>query len=141
MRSLKKNESKLWYSLYDKAIPIYEIDESGNIIHIEINGELVPVETGETSAGYLEPVLFFANISSGKGAAQDSVFGKDIQFTRAISSCDMHLPITETSLIWEHEPVLKADGSVDREDADYEVAAPVAKGLNSLMIAVKQMPK
>lgn len=100
-----------------------------------------PVETGETRAEYSRPVLFHANISAGKGEAQDSAFGKDIQFTRAISSCDMNLPIAETTLIWEHEPKILEDGTVDKEDADYEVAAPIARGINSLMIAVRALPK
>lgn len=141
MRSLKKNQVPLWYSLYDNEIPEYELDEEGNIKYILIDGIQHPIETGYKKSGYKEPVLFYACISSGKGEAQDSVFGKDIKFTRAISSFDVNLPITETSLIWEHKPKLNSDGTVNKEDADYEVAAPVARSLNSVMIAVKSLPK
>lgn len=142
MRSLKKNQQKLWYSLFDKAVPEYETDEDGNIVYVEIDGEKVPIETGNTKAGYSSPVFFHANISAGKGTAQTEVFGKEIDFTRTISSTDMSLPIDENSLIWyETEPKMNADGTADPDSADYAVAAPPAKGLNSVMIAIKKRQK
>lgn len=127
MRNLKKNERELWYALYKDKIPI--VDENGD-------------ETGDYTTGYSSPVSFYANLSPGKGSAQAAVFGTDIDFTRSISTTDMELPITETSLIWyETEPGLLKDGSADPDTADYEVAAPPADGLNELVIALKARAK
>lgn len=127
MRDLKKNQRELWYALYREKIPI--VDESGD-------------ETGDYTTGYSPPVSFCANLSPGKGSAQAAVFGTDIDFTRSISTTDMELPITETSLIWyETEPGLLKDGSADPDTADYEVAAPPADGLNELVIALKARAK
>lgn len=127
MRDLKKNQRELWYALYREKIPI--VDENGD-------------ETGDYTTGYSPPVSFCANLSPGKGSAQAAVFGTDIDFTRSISTTDMELPITETSLIWyETEPGLLKDGSADPDTADYEVAAPPADGLNELVIALKARAK
>lgn len=127
MRSLKKNKKTVWYALYNKKIPI--VDENGDF-------------TGEYKIGYSNPVKFKANISAGKGSAQKEVFGVDVDFTRTISTTDLSLPITETSLVWhETEPVIKEDGAVDENSADYTVSAPPAKGLNELVIALKARTK
>jgi soluble P-type ATPase len=51
------------------------------------------------------------------------------------------LPISETSKIWkESEPVIKADGIVDIDSADYSVVA-IGKSLNSVLYAIKKLPK
>ena len=127
MRSLKKNEQNLYYARYVEKIPILDADN---------------FETGDYETGYSKPVFFSANISAGKVTAQTEVFGKEIEFTRTVSSTDLSLPIDETSLIWyESKPRLKADGTADPDSADYTVAAPLAKGLNSVMIAIKKRQK
>lgn len=141
MRSLKKNQQNLWYSTYADQITIYERDSAGNIIYDEIDGELIPRIKSER-AGYNNPVSFDINISAGKGTAQEDVFGPDIDYTRTISTTDLSLPIDTLSLIWiENEPKFLDDGTVDPDSADYKVAAKPAKGLNSLMIALKELPK
>lgn len=142
MRALKKNKQKLYYATYNGEIKLYEYDENGNIKYID-NGEgsQIPIEIG-TKAGYNNPVLFYANISAGKGTAQEEVFGKDIDFTRTISTTDLTLPIDELSLIWiESEPKYLEDGTIDPKSADYKVVARPIKSLNSIMIALKALPK
>lgn len=124
MRSLRKNQQKLYYATYNSKIPI--LDGYG-------------FDTGEVKSGYNKPIEFSANISSGKGSSGESAFGKDIQFNRTLSSTDISLPIDEFSLIWyETEPKLLEDGTADPDSADYTVAAPAAKSLNSLLIALKK---
>lgn len=141
MRSLKKNMQKLYYSLYSEEIKVYQRDENGDIVYVEVDGEHIPVVLG-TQAGYSEPVLCYANISAGKGSAQDSPFGSDVDYTRTISTCDMTCPIDELSIIWmESEPQYNADGTVDGDSADYKVAAYPARGLNNIVIAIKKLPK
>lgn len=127
MRDLKKNTRRMWYALFDNKKPI--LDENGD-------------ETGDTEPGCSAPVEFYANLSAGKGSAQAEVFGTDVDFNRSISTTDLSLPITETSLVWyETEPVMLADGSADPYSADYEVAARPADGLNELVIALKARAK
>lgn len=141
MRSLKKNQQRLFYSLFSESITIYERDENGDIIYIEVNGERIPIIVGEM-AGYSEPQEFYANISAGKGSAEEAVFGSDVDFSRAISTCDMTCQIDELTRIWiDNEVQYNADGTVDGDSADYKVAAKPAKSLNNIMIAIKQLPK
>lgn len=127
MRNLRKNQRGMWYSLYNKKIPI--LDENGD-------------ETGDYKTGYSPPVFFQASLSSGKGAVKTNVFGVDVDYTRTMSTTDMDLPITETSLVWyETKPVLLEDGTADPNSADYEVAASPADSLNVLVIALKKRIK
>lgn len=127
LRDLRKNQKNLWYALYQRKDPIF--DENGD-------------ETGNYTKVYSSPVSFCASISSGKGKAQKEVFGVDVDFTRTISTTDLELPVTETSLVWyETEPTILNDGSVDPDSADYEVAARPARDLNQLMIALKARAK
>lgn len=127
MRNLKKNQRKMYYALFDKMVQ--QVDENGD-------------ETGDPVKHYTAPVKFKASLSSGNGSAQKEVFGTDVDFTRSISTTELNLPITETSLVWyETAPVLLEDGSADPDSADYEVAAPPADGLNVLVIALKARAK
>lgn len=141
MRSLRKNQQPLHYATYGEEIKVYQRGENGDIVYIEVDGELIPVEIG-SAPGYNTPVLFHANISAGKGTAQEEVFGTGIDFTRTISTADMSCQIDELSLIWiESQPEYNADGTVNADSADYKVAAKPAKGLNSIMFAIKALPK
>jgi len=141
MRSLERNKQTLYYALYGAKIIEYEKDENGNILYVDIDGVQVPIEKGVTT-GYSAPVLFKANISAGKGDSETAVFGTSLDFTRTISSCNMNLPIKQTSLIWyETTPILNADGTANKDSADYSIAAPIARSLNSLTIALKAITK
>lgn len=141
MRSLRKNTQPLHYATYSEEIKVYQRDENGDIIYIEVDGERIPVEIG-SAPGYNTPVLFYANISAGKGDAQADVFGSNVDYTRTISTTDMTCPIDELSLIWiESEPQYNPDGTVNADSADYKVAAYPAKSLNNIVIAIKKLPK
>lgn len=141
MRSLRKNAQPLHYATYSEEIKVYRRDENGNIEYVEIDGEKIPIELG-TVAGYNEPVIFYANISAGRGEAQADVFGSSVDYTRTISTTDMTCPIDELSLIWiENKPQFNADGTVNPDSADYKVAAYPAKSLNNIVIAIKKLPK
>lgn len=140
MRSLKKNQQPFHYATYSEEIKVYQRDENGNIVYVEVDGTQIPIELG-TMAGYNEPIIFHANISAGKGSAQESVFGTDVDYTRTISTTDMTCPIDILTILWvDVEPQYLADGTVDPDSADYKVAAKPAKGLNSIMIAIKALP-
>ena len=126
MRSLRKNKQPLYYAIYIGKIPV--TDENGDF-------------TGDEETGYSAPVFFYANISPAKGTSQEEVFGKNLDYSRTIVTCDMTLPIDEFSRIWiETKPVLKPDGTADGDSADYSVVQ-VARGLNSVAYALKKLPK
>lgn len=141
MRSLKKNKQNLWYSTYADQITIYQRDENGNIKYFDDGeGNLIPIEI-ETKAGYNNPVSFYANISAAKGSSDSEVFGVSLDYTKTIFTCDMTLPISETSLLWyETEPKYNADGTVDSSSADYAVVA-IARSLNNVVYAIKKLAK
>lgn len=124
MRDLRRNQRKMYYSLY-----VAQENESD-------------FDVLDTVAKYSAPVEFRASLSAGKSDADDSPFGKDISYDRIISTVNKSLPITETSLIWyETEPVLLEDGSADPSSADYKVAAAPLDGLDGIRIAIKRITK
>ena len=140
MRDCKKNQQELYYSTYSDQITEYYRDSEGNIIYDEIDGELIPSIKSER-AGYNTPVPFYANISAGKGTSQEEVFGVSLDYTKTVSTTDMDLPISETSLIWfETEPTYNADGAVNEASADYSVVG-IAKSLNNVVYALKKRAK
>jgi len=124
MKNLKRNERKMYYALYSDKIDI--LDKDGN-------------ETGDSKSGYSAPVLFYANLSAGKSDSEQSPFGVSVQHDRVISTCNMNLPIDETSLVWvKNTPTFNADGSVNPASADYEVVAAPLDSLNGMLIAIKR---
>ena len=124
MRDLRRNQRKMYYSLYVTQ----ENDSDFDVL--------------DTVAKYSAPVEFKAGLSSGKSDSDDSPFGKDISYDRIISTVKKDLPITETSLIWyETKPVLFEDGSADPSSADYKVAAMPLDGLDGIRIAIKRIAK
>lgn len=140
MRSLMKNQQKLYYATYYGQITEYYRDSDGNIIYDEIDGKQIQRIKCER-AGYNNPVPFDINVSAGKGTSQEEVFGVSLDYTKTISTSDMDLPISETSLIWfDTEPTYNADGTVNEASADYSVAA-VARSLNNVVYALKKRAK
>lgn len=126
MRSLRRNKKHVYYATYNNKTPI--MDENG-------------FDAGESSAGYSKPAVFYANVSAAKGISQEEVFGKSLDYSRTIITCDMTLPIDEFSRIWiESKPTLNEDGTADGDSADYSVVA-VAKSLNSVAYALKKLQK
>ena len=63
MRGLKKNSRPMYYALYDSEIPIFDKNN---------------FEESETRAGYKQPVLFYASLSTGQSDAEESPFGKNV---------------------------------------------------------------
>lgn len=122
MRDCKKNNRKMYYSLYSDEIPI--LDSEGN-------------DTLETKVGYLAPVEFHASLSSGKATAEESPFGTNVIYDRIINTFDKTIPIDENAIIWVHNvPTYNDDNSVNSDSADYKVSAKPLDGLDSIRIAI-----
>lgn len=144
MRLLRKNMQPMKYSLQDGRVPIYETDENGDIVYIEVDGEKIPVETGEYETGYSAPVDFMGNISMSGGEAEAKEFGMDIgDFDAVIVLEKDAVPITETSIIWHTSPVKYKDEQntiVDSKSADYAVKR-VSPSLNFTKVLLQRIVK
>ena len=141
---LEKNKQDLKYALQIGEVPIYERDEEGNIIYIDVDGQTVPVETGETEIGYDKPVDFRGNIAMSGGEAEAKSFGVDISEYDAVLLMEKgRIPIDETSLIWHMSEVKYADEQntiVDKNSADYTVKR-VQPSLNFTRYLLKRVVK
>ena len=121
MRDLKRNRQTFYYALYQ-----------GNENVVDSNGH----KTGERRVSYSEPVKMHANVSPANGYANTAIFGKDLQYTKTIVTCEMECPITETSVLWiDKEPY---DGQDNLVPYDYTVTQ-VARGLNNIVFAVSKV--
>ena len=132
------------YSLQDGRVPIYERDENGDIVYIEVDGQKIPVETGEYETGYSAPVDFMGNISMSGGEAEAKEFGMDIgDFDAVIILEKDAVPLTETSIIWHTSPVKYKDEQntiVDSKSADYPVKR-VSPSLNFTKVLLQRIVK
>lgn len=141
---LEKNKQDLKYALQIGEVPIYERDEEGNIIYIDVDGQKVPVETGETEIGYDKPVDFRGNIAMSGGEAEAKSFGLDISEYDAVLLMEKgRIPIDETSLIWHMSEVKYADEQntiVDRKTADYSIKR-VQPSINFTRYLLKRIVK
>lgn len=136
MRGLKRNQKTLYYQLYASNIPVHETDLDGNIVTDPISSE--PLLTGETKAGYSEPVQFRANVSAARGEANNDLFGIDLSYDKTIVTCDMDLPIDELSVLFvDRKPSYDDKGNL-MNTADYKVVK-VAKSLNTALYAIKRI--
>ena len=144
MRLLEKNKQNLKYALQVGEVPVYERDEDGNIIYIEVDGQKVPVETGETEPGYSNPIDFRGNIAMSGGEAEAKSFGVDISEYDAILLMEKNrIPIDETSLILHTSKVRYIDEQntiVDRKSADYSIKR-VQPSLNFTRYLLKRIVK
>lgn len=122
MRTLLRNKRKFWYANYDSQT--IAVDENG-------------YETGEPIVQYTEPVEFEANISAARGTADLDAFGINSNYSKTIATDDLTLPIDKNTILWvDCEP--DDDGEAGTIKHDYVVVA-VAKSLNSLTIAIKEV--
>lgn len=136
MRTLNKNKQKLFYANQDRIVPIYEYyeDEEGN---------LIPIDTGETKLVYGEPIEFKGNIAmSSSGEVEIQEFGLSQADYSAILVVDKdYIPLTETSLIWfENEPKKDIDGNTDEFSADYRIVK-ISPSLNVAKYALQKVVK
>lgn len=155
MMMLESNKQKMYYSLLDSEIPVYERDEDGNIIYqsyidsdgneiffLDENGEKIPVETGDTELSYSDPVEFFGNIAMSGGESEAVEFGLDVGDYSAVLVVDKGmLPIDETSLIWHTtEPKIDKNGMIDEHSADYTIVK-ISPSLNVDKFVLKAVVK
>ena len=143
--TLASNKQSMKYSLQGERVPIYETDENGNIIYYEdSDGNKIPMETGEYTTGYSQPVSFFGNIAMSGGEVDSVEFGIDVSGYDATLVVDKGtIPIDETSRIWHTSEVGYKDAEktiVDGSTADYKVIA-VKPSLNTIKYILGRITK
>lgn len=144
MRMMNRNKQNLYYALQDREVPIYETDEDGDIRYIEIDGQQIPVETGQTELGYSEPIKMLANIAFETNETTAQEFGVDVSDYDAIVVFGKNeYPLTETSRIWFESVPRYKDASetiIDGDSADYQVVS-VRSSLNEGKAILKHLTK
>lgn len=137
MRTLNRNKQKMFYSKPGESTPIYETDEFGNIKYITVDGEQIPVETGEYSPGFSMPVEFKANIAGKLSDVIIRAFGADSSDNHAQIVSDKNvLPFEIGTRIWKKSKVRYKDDAktiVDGDSADYVVRGLLLEGLSEDM--------
>ena len=142
MRTLSKNKQTMKYALYQEEIIIYETDNDGNIVYVEVDGEMVPIEVSRKS-GYSEPVEFKANINtSGSGDVADAEWGIDKSDYNAVIVANKGVfPFDEQTLIFHNsEPLFDELGALKPESADYHIVA-IRPSLNQVKYILKENVK
>ena len=128
MRDLQRNQQTFYYALYQGRSDVS--DSSG-------------FKTGEKKVTYGNPVEMNANISPADGSVSDAIFGKDLQYSKTLVTCNMDCPIDEESVLWVGKDpyVSQVSGSSTISvltPYNYTVTR-VAKGLNSIVYALQQV--
>lgn len=145
MRMLRRNKQRMYYAIQIEEAPVYETDDDGNIKYIEIDGEQVPVETGETELGYGEPVEFLANISNKLNEVVWAEYGIDnsTNYAQIVASKD-EIPLKAGNVIWKKSEVgyKNADKTItDQRTADYVVKGVADEGISEDLFLLQRNVK
>lgn len=133
----------MYFSLPVGRVPVYVMDEDGNIKTVEVDGEEIPVESGEYETEYGEPVEFKANISSTLASAAFKPFGIDNSANMATICCDKgYLDLQIGARVWKHSPIRYKDAEntiVDGSSADFVVKGIDIEGLNNDLFLLERL--
>ena len=127
MRANRRLKQKMKYSMYMGSLPVYERDDFGNIIYVDVDGVQVPVETGEQAPYFSEPTEFYASISSKLNEMQAKEYGVDqssIYSEICLSKQEFPTKLKYGTLIWKDSEVVWKDLMLkipDETSADYKV--------------------
>ena len=128
MRTLKRNEQKLYYAELIGSEPVYALDEHGNKIVAYVDESVEPPviyyeELGTTQEHYSAPIPIEANIAQSNGDMREQEYGLSEGSYEAILVTEKgRYPITKTCLIWhKSEPQVDGEGHAISGSADYTV--------------------
>ena len=143
MMVLESNQQKMYYSLQGEKVPIYETDDDGNIIYDEATGE--PLEAGDYTTGYSQPVSFCANINNKLNEVvwQDYGIDNSTNYAQIITSKG-ELPLKAGSVIWKKSEVGYKDDEntiVDETTADYIVKGVADEGMSEDLFLLQRNVK
>ena len=138
MRTLNKNTQTMYYANQDRIVPIYEYyeDEDGNMI---------PLDTGETKLVYGEPIEFKANISNKLNEVKWAEYGIDESTNYAqIVASKGSIPLKVGTIIWKKSEIGYEDVDneiVDENTSDYVVKGVADEGLTEDWYLLKKRVK
>lgn len=124
------NKQRMQYSKQIGKVPVYVTDEDGNVKYIVVDGENVPLETGDYTAGYDVPVIFYSSISNKLSEALIKEFGIDnsTNFVQIVEDKGI-LPLEVGDLVWKQSEVEYKANMVDKTSCDYIVMGVADEGL------------
>ena len=144
--TLQANKQVMKYSLQDGQVPIYETDDDGNIIYYtDSEGNQIPIETGEYTTGYSQPVSFFANINNKLNEVvwQDYGIDNSTNYAQIVASKG-ELPLKAGSVIWKKSEVGYKDEAktiVDDKTCDYIVKGVADEGMSEDLFLLQRNVK
>jgi len=124
MRSLERNKQKIYYALFDKKTEIR--DEDGNA-------------TGEFEVTYKTPVEYHINVSAARGTADVEQFGINTVYSKTMETNDLACPIDEYAALWIGKEAFETVGQVTTVTPHNYVVVMVAKSINSISYAIKEV--
>ena len=131
MRTLKRNQTPIWYAQYQGQTEL--TDSDGNY-------------AGEKVAHYSTPVMMMANVSPTTGQSYAESFGYLKDYDRVLMTDWMECPIDENTVLWyDKEPDdIPAPGgepgeTVKSSEGFNYIVRRVAKSLNSIAIAISRV--
>ena len=137
MRTLKRNQQKLYYAELLESEPIYVLDEHGEKIVSYVDETKDPPvvyyeKKGTRKDCYSAPVLIEANIMQSNGDMVEKEYGLSEGSYEAILVTEKgKYPITKTCLIWyKTEPQVDQQGHALPQSADYTILS-INESLNN----------
>lgn len=132
-RMARINKQNMFYSLYTGAVPVYETDEYGQIVYIEVDGENYPVDTGTRQAQYTTPEAFKAYISSELNEMHIKAWGVDQSSIYSEIVCQKGtIPLEIGAIIWRTSEITYDDEEhliPHQASSDYTVVGVRTEGL------------
>lgn len=139
MRTNRRTRQKMYYALKVDSIPVYELDEDGNIKYRIVDGDKVPIETGETKDGYSSPEEFNNSITSDLKEDEISAFGGENVSLAKMTYPANRWPFKSGTLIWKE--TTPPEGEVDPDTADYIVVSVKSVGKHYWKCILRRVSK
>ena len=125
MNCLARNKTTIYYATVCGKTEL--TDEYGN-------------KTGQYNLTYSAPVEWAANIRWDSGAVELDGFGLNQSGTRRIVTCDVNVPITDSTILWIGiTPTVNEQTGVVSPKHNYVVAGAPERSLNQIAILVQEV--
>lgn len=118
---LEINKQKLAYSIQGEQVAEYQTID-GEIQYIDVDGEQIPIETGNYTTGFGDPVVFYANIAFSGGEAQEQEYGFNVSdYDATLLTERGEFPLSKGDLIWLDSEIGYKNGRPDPTTADFVI--------------------
>ena len=141
MRQTKRDKQNMYYSNFAGTQKEYERDSDGNIVYVDVEGQLVPVETGIVTEVYDTPIPFKASISSNLNEMHIKSWGVDQSSIYSEICCRKgYLKLKIGTIIWRTSEVEMEDDGIHAKasSSDYTVCGIMDEDLYSDFYLLKR---